>query len=955
MLTAEQQQALNTEKHIFVEAGAGSGKTTILVKRYLSILKENRAASPEHIIALTFTEKAAGEMLHRIQSSCLELPENTTEEKRFKYNILDSIHLVSITTIHSYCMSLIKRYPLEADIDPAFTILSEDDLHYTVLATLKTFIKEKEAQQAEELGLLLHRFTKKQIIQLIQEILRYKTTILHDSYATQIRKIKALYAKREDNIEYDLEEDLERYSIALLSLAQQSWDKVEKIKQNRAQYDFQDILIKTRDMLKNNPELCHNISKNISHFMVDEFQDTDPIQWEIISLIKEKQDQLNLFLVGDLKQSIYSFRGAESRQFQDIQTTFFDSLDNAAVISLKDNFRSNPLLIEFVNALFRPLFENCDEPIPYTSMDAHKASISPAVTLSILKKDPAITLHSELDNILRWIQDKKEKGVDLSEIAILCRRKKSIPKIAEYLEKNEINVAVHNADEDMENDLCILLYQVLKGLYDLSNNLAWITVLKSPLFKISDDTLFLLYQQQDNHCLTDLILHKDFSNIIDKINIPTIEKDSLKQATTRIKKWKNIFSVKTLSETLKDILIDCQLIELMRLTPKYEDYVDTLTFFVDKIIEIESTPFISKGLEFPYVIIPECGKRFNYAIQRPVLINTDKTVHLNIFPSAIKNPYKESVTEKIKNQVTNEEKRIFYVACTRAEKELFLSGTHHFKAIKDKNSYTDFLFSIGEFSEENNTLHIPGYEQSINITPQYNKENTRTPEEKETQLVENTKTELTIIKPLTITPSENKKEKKTLELWWESKDKKNATHSGKAYGRILHRLIEQLNIELLNNPDANTINQLKSLLLDSNSYHEYLNKYISYNSQISLYSSQKKALQSACITYLNSTLIETILSASKANQIYHEYTLQYRDKNQLKKIRIDTLIKSSDSTYAIIDYKTDASIQSEIDIPIDYKKQLHEYKAICASILKIDPHKISTYLYICKNGRLVHG
>ena len=110
----------------------------------------------------------------------------------------------------------------------------------------------------------------------------------------------------------------------------------------------------------------------------------------------------------------------------------------------------------------------------------------------------------------------------------------------------------------------------------------------------------------------------------------------------------------------------------------------------------------SKGLEFPYVIIPECGKRFNYAIQKPVLINTDKTIHLNIF-KYYKNPYKESVTEKIKNQVTNEEKRIFYVACTRAEKELFLLGTHHFKAIKDKNSYTDFLFSIGEFSEKENT------------------------------------------------------------------------------------------------------------------------------------------------------------------------------------------------------------------------------------------------------------
>ena len=196
MLTTEQLQALNTKKHIFVEAGAGSGKTTILVKRYLSILKENRTVSPEHIIALTFTEKAAGEMLHRIQNSCFELPENTIDEKRFKYQVLDSIHLVSITTIHSYCMSLIKRYPLEANIDPAFTILSEDDLHYTILATLKASLKKKEIQQAEELGLLLYRFTKKQIIQLIQEILRYKNTILHDTYTTQIRKVKPYIQKK---------------------------------------------------------------------------------------------------------------------------------------------------------------------------------------------------------------------------------------------------------------------------------------------------------------------------------------------------------------------------------------------------------------------------------------------------------------------------------------------------------------------------------------------------------------------------------------------------------------------------------------------------------------------------------------------------------------------------------------------------------------------------------------
>ena len=211
-----------------------------------------------------------------------------------------------------------------------------------------------------------------------------------------------------------------------------------------------------------------------------------------------------------------------------------------------------------------------------------------------------------------------------------------------------------------------------------------------------------------------------------------------------------------------------------------------------------------------------------------------------------------------------------------------------------------------------------------------------------------------IISPLNVKQPENKKDKKPIELWWENKEKQLITHSGKKYGRILHRLIEQLNTKLLNEPYENTIDTLKNIFLNDISFNKFLDTYISlFNNQKSLYASQKQAIQFACLTYLKSELIDIILNASKEKEIYHEYTLQYKDKNILKKIRIDTLIKSKNETFTIIDYKTDSSIKSKNDIPTDYKKQLNDYKEICASILNIELDKIQTCLYICKNGKLI--
>ena len=152
-LTRSQEKALNIEKHVCVTAGAGSGKTTVLVQRYLKILRESNV-TPRQIVAITFTEKAAAEMKDRVIKRLSEETDTETRE-----NFLEQMNSAHISTIHAFCSSILREFPFQADVPANFSIVSGIDqkllLQDTLKKTLKTIATTEEDEHRLQLTRLL--------------------------------------------------------------------------------------------------------------------------------------------------------------------------------------------------------------------------------------------------------------------------------------------------------------------------------------------------------------------------------------------------------------------------------------------------------------------------------------------------------------------------------------------------------------------------------------------------------------------------------------------------------------------------------------------------------------------------------------------------------------------------------------------------------------------------------
>ena len=164
-LTPSQEQALDIERHICVTAGAGSGKTAVLVERYLKILREGNV-EPREIVAITFTEKAAAEMKARVIERLNEVEDRGTRER-----LLEQMNTAPISTIHSFCSRILREFPFQADVPANFGILPGIDqkllLQNTLRKTLKEIATNTQDRHRAELHRLLQRYINRQNLEAL--------------------------------------------------------------------------------------------------------------------------------------------------------------------------------------------------------------------------------------------------------------------------------------------------------------------------------------------------------------------------------------------------------------------------------------------------------------------------------------------------------------------------------------------------------------------------------------------------------------------------------------------------------------------------------------------------------------------------------------------------------------------------------------------------------------------
>jgi DNA helicase-2/ATP-dependent DNA helicase PcrA len=289
-LNSEQLQAVQCASGpILIIAGAGSGKTRVITARIANLIL-NDGSSPSGIIALTFTNKAAQEMQHRITGMLGALPE-----------------MPFLGTFHSYCLRFLKKHQdlLET---PFFSILDEDDQQKILNGIIKRNALNK-------------RVTAKQL-----------------SYHISLLKNQSINPEGSQDLQYD-------------HFLYEVYKAYEQEKRTSKCLDFDDLLLETVRLLKNNKELLASVHQSIEHVLVDEYQDTNVVQHELLKLLTQRENKKlavkSICVVGDEDQSIYSWRGATVTNILNFKNDF----PHTSIIKIEQNYRSVQPILEVANQI----------------------------------------------------------------------------------------------------------------------------------------------------------------------------------------------------------------------------------------------------------------------------------------------------------------------------------------------------------------------------------------------------------------------------------------------------------------------------------------------------------------------------------------------------------------------------------------------------------------------------
>ncbi|NSW91054.1 MAG: DNA helicase PcrA [Firmicutes bacterium] len=291
-LNKEQREAvLHTEGPLLILAGAGSGKTRVITYRIAYLIKE-KGVQPENILAITFTNKAAGEMKGRVDALVGEVSEN-----------------MWISTFHSACVRILRRDIEKIGFDRNFIIFDTSDQQVVIRDCLK------------ELNLDEKTYTP---VAMLSSIGRAKDEMLEP-----------------DEFARTYEGDFRMSTIAKVYKLYQ-----KKLKQNNA-LDFDDIIVYTVKLFQENPPVLAYYQRRFKYIHVDEYQDTNTAQYKLVSFLAHLHR--NLCVVGDDDQSIYGFRGANIRNILDFEKEFKD----AKVVKLEQNYRSTKIILDAANSVIR--------------------------------------------------------------------------------------------------------------------------------------------------------------------------------------------------------------------------------------------------------------------------------------------------------------------------------------------------------------------------------------------------------------------------------------------------------------------------------------------------------------------------------------------------------------------------------------------------------------------------
>ncbi|MDE0464292.1 MAG: UvrD-helicase domain-containing protein, partial [Caldilineaceae bacterium] len=497
------------DTNMVVEAGAGTGKTRSLVDRVVALIKTGRARLGG-IAAITFTESAAAELRARIAES-LELAADDTglpheQRERCRLAVAD-LDQAAIQTLHSFAGRLLGERPLAAGLPPGFTIRDEIAAEIAFedrwSAWLDTTLEDPEAQDALRLalaaGMTLDHMRK-----------------IADSFHTNHDLLAGASFDAPASQFNEGEQASELTPV--LELLQRFTLEYARERRAAGQVEFLDMLVLARNLLRDSIPARDHFRDRFTHILIDEMQDTDPLQAEIALFLAEKTDDRTnpddrprdwrkvqpiegkLFVVGDPKQSIYRFRRADIQQVEQMR----QAVGGASVL-LQQNFRSQPPVIDWVNHLFSQWMQG-DAQADYAPLvSLPQTGESPPVRFigGEIEENMGVVRRQEAAAIARAIRTAIDEGwqvrsedgdgakhrADYQDICVLMPRRTGFDALEIALEDADIPFRLESASLIYNTQEIRDLLNCLMAIDDPTHPIAVVAALRSPAFACADTDL----------------------------------------------------------------------------------------------------------------------------------------------------------------------------------------------------------------------------------------------------------------------------------------------------------------------------------------------------------------------------------------------------------------------------------------------------------------------------------
>lgn len=862
--TNSQLQALDMDANVAITAGAGSGKTQVLSARYMlaaeRLLSGDNYRGPDGILVLTFTEKAAAEMKDRIGKAMsayiggeafAQLP---TRVRQCWLRFYDDLPTSEISTIHSFCSRILRRYPVESGIDPEFAVIEGDDHRQLLEDAIMDVLTHLAADMDSCLEALLKVWNASHLVRMLTTIVvrrdelaawikRYKSCTMHeleqyqrcvvdgvvkkalkrlntpdnqqlvsevlsypaasdpagdkleekrrllaelwsacmacenngsvnygavtrllellltssgeprlfgrlgkakvwgeggkDYISSRLQLLAEAVASQQPGIGYSFR-DADLVSVEILKALAQVGDAAirhfQSMKNQARVLDFADLEIRTRDLLRSHPEVRAALAQHYRYVLVDEFQDTNAIQWEIIRSLCMEADSKSffsdkLFLVGDEKQAIYSFRGGDVTTFAKARRELASSAGTAQAetyrkVVFSENFRSCKQLVDSFNVLFRRLLGTGEVPdyeAEFQEMikanksltqngcaEVHLVEVRDGIDASLAEAETVARLATSM---VKNSSVEEFEGGKPPLVAILLRRMNVVKLYESALRRHGLEFSTVKGRGFFQQQEVLDLSNLLAFLSDIRRDVELFGVLRSPIFALTDEEIARIMGNCEG-------------SVWERLCQSTMP--SAVKCREALERWRLLADRCTVASLIRYVLADsglyCPLAygprgrqrlanieKLVSLARSSDSRGHGLAAFVASLerqiaseepegeadIAVDSPVVLmtihqAKGLQFPAVIVPDLAGEFNLGSDSAVYageVNGQMELGIKapdpdrqgeLQPTALRSLIKDISRPR---QLA-EQKRLLYVAATRAQLMLAMVGQRPKRSIQ---------------------------------------------------------------------------------------------------------------------------------------------------------------------------------------------------------------------------------------------------------------------------------